>query len=226
MILTKLRRNNMLKGAIFDHDGLMFDTEKVWQANWKLVADEMGITLPEEFKKEICGSSGQHMLDVIQKYYHVEDGTSIRNRVRQGVFDDEAKHIDMKEGLLDILEMFKRHGVKMAVASSSQKEMIVRNLKNANVEDYFEVVVSGQEVEHGKPSPDIFLLAAERLGLDAKDCYVFEDAYNGVQAGVASSAKTIMIPDLVQPNEEIRSMVADVCTTLKEAADKIESNVL
>ncbi len=216
----------MLKGAIFDHDGLMFDTEKVWQANWKLVADEMGITLPEEFKKEICGSSGQHMLDVIQKYYHVEDGTSIRNRVRQGVFDDEAKHIDMKEGLLDILEMFKRHDVKMAVASSSQKEMIVRNLKNANVEDYFEVVVSGQEVEHGKPSPDIFLLAAERLGLDAKDCYVFEDAYNGVQAGVASSAKTIMIPDLVQPNEEIRSMVADVCTTLKEAADKIESNVL
>ncbi len=216
----------MLKGAIFDHDGLMFDTEKIWQANWKLVADEMNITLPEEFKKEICGSSGQHMLDVIQKYYHVEDGTSIRDRVRQGVFDDEAKHIDMKEGLLDILEMFQRHGVKMAVASSSQKEMIVRNLKNANVEDYFAVVVSGQEVKHGKPAPDIFLLAAERLGLDAKDCYVFEDAYNGVQAGVASLAKTIMIPDLVQPTDEIRSMVADVCTTLKEASDKIEKNLL
>lgn len=216
----------MLKGAIFDHDGLMFDTEKVWQANWKLVADEMNITLPEEFKKEICGSSGQHMLDVIQKYYHVEDGTSIRDRVRQGVFDDEAKHIDMKEGLLDILEMFQRYGVKMAVASSSQKEMIVRNLKNANVEDYFEVVVSGQEVKHGKPAPDIFLLAAERLGLDAKDCYVFEDAFNGVQAGVASLAKTIMIPDLVQPTDEIRNMVADVCTTLKEASDKIEKNLL
>lgn len=216
----------MLKGAIFDHDGLMFDTEKIWQANWNLVADEMNITLPEEFQKEICGSSGQHMLDVIQKYYHVEDGTSIRDRVRQGVFDDEAKHIDMKEGLLDILEMFQKHGVKMAVASSSQKEMIVRNLRKANVEDYFEVVVSGQEVEHGKPAPDIFLLAAERLGLDAKECYVFEDAYNGVQAGVASKAKTIMIPDLVQPTDEIRNMVAAVCTTLKEASDKIEENLL
>lgn len=216
----------MLKGAIFDHDGLMFDTEKIWQANWNLVADEMNITLPEEFQKEICGSSGQHMLDVIQKYYHVEDGTSIRDRVRQGVFDDEAKHIDMKEGLLDILEMFQKHGVKMAVASSSQKEMIVRNLRKANVEDYFEVVVSGQEVEHGKPAPDIFLLAAERLGLDAKECYVFEDAYNGVQAGVASKAKTIMIPDLVQPTDEIRNIVAAVCTTLKEASDKIEENLL
>ena len=70
------------------------------------------------------------------------------------------------------------------------------------------------------------MLAAERLGLDAKDCYVFEDAYNGVQAGVASKAKTIMIPDLVQPTEEIRNMVADVCTTLKEASDKIEKNLL
>ncbi len=216
----------MLKGAIFDHDGLMFDTEKIWQANWKQVADEMGIVLPEEFKRDICGSSGQHMLDVIQKYYGVEDGTSIRDRVRQGVFDDEAKHIDMKEGLMDILEMFKKNGVKMAVASSSQKEMIVRNLKNANVEDYFEVVVSGQEVEHGKPAPDIFLLAAERLGLDPKDCYVFEDAFNGVKAGVASGAKTIMVPDLLQPTEEIRQEVTAVCKTLKEAAEQIETNVI
>ena len=118
----------MLKGAIFDHDGLMFDTEKVWQANWKKEADKLGIELPEEFKKEICGSSGQHMLDIIQKYYHVEDGSDIRARVRQGVADDEKKHLDMKEGLLDILDMFQKHGVKMAVASSSGKEMIETNL--------------------------------------------------------------------------------------------------
>ena len=147
----------MLKGAIFDHDGLMFDTEKVWQANWKKEADKLGIELPEEFKKEICGSSGQHMLDIIQKYYHVEDGSDIRARVRQGVADDEKKHLDMKEGLLDILDMFQKHGVKMAVASSSGKEMIETNLKNAHVEQYFDAVVSGQEVEHGKPAPDIFL---------------------------------------------------------------------
>lgn len=216
----------MLKGAIFDHDGLMFDTEKVWQANWKKVADEMGIILPEEFKHEICGTSGQLMLDVIQKYYHVEDGSAIQKRVRQGVSDDEEKHIDMKEGLLDILEMFKENGVKMAVASSSQKAMIERNLKNANVSEYFDAVVSGQEVEHGKPAPDIFLLAAERLGLDAKDCYVFEDAFNGVNAGVASGARTIMVPDLTQPTEEIQKKVAKVCITLKEASDLIKEGKL
>lgn len=216
----------MLKGAIFDHDGLMFDTEKVWQANWKKVADEMGIVLPDEFKHEICGTSGQLMLDVIQKYYHVEDGIEIQKRVRQGVNEDEEKHIDMKEGLIDILEMFQKNGVKMAVASSSQKPMIERNLRNAEVAQYFDAVVSGSEVEHGKPSPDIFLLAAERLGLDAKDCYVFEDAINGVNAGVASGAKTIMIPDLTQPTDEIRAKVAMVCKTLKEASDLIEEGKL
>ena len=214
----------MLKGAIFDHDGLMFDTEKVWQANWKKEADKLGIELPEEFKKEICGSSGQHMLDIIQKYYHVEDGTDIRVRVRQGVADGEKKHLDMKEGLLDILDMFQKHGVKMAVASSSGKEMIETNLKNAHVEQYFDAVVSGQEVEHGKPAPDIFLLASERIGVPIEDCYVFEDAFNGVHAGVSSGARTIMVPDLVQPTDEIRKMVAAVCTTLKQASEKIEND--
>ncbi len=81
-------------------------------------------------------------------------------------------------------------------------------------------------MEHGKPAPDIFLLAAERLGLDPKDCYVFEDAFNGVKAGVASGAKTIMVPDLLQPTEEIRQEVTAVCKTLKEAAEQIETNVI
>ncbi len=217
----------MLKGAIFDHDGLMFDTEKIWQNNWKIVADEMGVVLPEEFKKEICGSNGQHTLDVIQKYYHVEDGTMIRNRVIESVARDEMDNpIEMKEGLLNILEMFQKHGVKMAVASSSPKDMILMNLKRSHLEDYFEVVVSGKDVKHGKPAPDIFLLAAEKLGLDAKECYVFEDAYNGVQAGVTAGAKTIMVPDLVQPNKEIRSLVTAVCETLDEASKMIENDYI
>ncbi len=217
----------MLKGAIFDHDGLMFDTEKIWQKNWNLVANEMGITLPEEFKKEICGSNGQHTLDVIQKYYHVEDGKEIRDRVIESVARDEIENqIEMKEGLLDILEMFQKHGVKMAVASSSPREMILMNLKRSQLEKYFEVVVSGKDVKHGKPAPDIFLLAAEKLGIDPRECYVFEDAYNGVQAGVSAGAKTIMVPDLVQPNDEIRNVVHDVCKSLKEASYLIEKDLL
>ena len=217
----------MLKGAIFDHDGLMFDTEKIWQKNWNEIATERGITLPEEFKHDISGTNGELMLSVIRKYYHTEtDAKKIQEECVKRVNRDEQVHIDAKPGLTDILDLFQRHGVKMAVASSSPKEMLRRNLKNAGIDQYFDAVVSGTEVKRGKPYPDIFLKAAEDLHLDPQECYVFEDAYNGVRAGHAAGCETIMVPDLAQPDAEIRSLAAGVCTTLKEAADKIEKGEL
>lgn len=216
----------MLKGAIFDHDGLMFDTEKIWQKNWNGIAAEMGITLPEKFKHDICGTNGDLMRSVIRKYYHVEDGHAIQEECVRRVQKDENVHIDAKPGLTDILNMFHKHGVKMAVASSSPKEMLNRNLKNAGVLEYFDAIVSGTELKRGKPYPDIFLKAAEELHLDPHDCYVFEDAYNGVRAGHAAGCKTIMVPDLVQPDDEIRGIADGVCTTLKEASDLIEKGEL
>lgn len=216
----------MLKGAIFDHDGLMFDTEKIWQKNWNEIAMEMGITLPEEFKHDISGTNGDLMRSVICRYYHVEDGHAIQEECVRRVQKDESIHIDAKPGLSDILNMFQKHGVKMAVASSSPKDMLLRNLKNAGIDTYFDAVVSGTEVKRGKPYPDIFLEAAEDLCLDPRECYVFEDAYNGVRAGHAAGCETIMVPDLVQPDDEIRSIADGVCTTLKEAAEKIENGEL
>lgn len=212
----------MLKGAIFDHDGLMFDTEVIWQKNWDKIADEMGIVLPDEFRKNICGTSGELMNSVVKKYYGVEDGKEIIARVKQGVFDDEAIHIDEKPGLREIIDMFKRNGVIMAVASSSPEEMLWKNLKNAGIDDYFAAVVSGQHVEHGKPAPDIFLLAAEKIGIDPKDCYVFEDAYNGVNAGHNAGCYTVMIPDMLQPNDEIRKVADEICESLSVASKAIE----
>ena len=216
----------MLKGAIFDHDGLMFDTEKIWQKNWKELADERGIVLPEEFTHDICGTSGALMNSVIEKYYGVEDGAPIAAECVRRVHEDEAKHIDEKPGLKTILEMFRKNGVIMAVASSSPEAMIRRNLANGGVEEYFDAVVSGQSVEHGKPAPDIFLKAAEMIHLKPEECYVFEDAFNGVRAGAAAGCRTIMIPDITAPDDEMRQLAADICTTLAEASGKIEKGSL
>jgi len=216
----------MLKGAIFDHDGLMFDTEKIWQKNWQKEASAMGIILPEEFKYEICGSSGDLMNAVIKKYYGVKDGREIINRVVECVHQDEAVSIEEMKGLRDILTMFEKHGVVMAVASSSPEAMIRKNLENAGIASYFQAVVSGQHVAHGKPDPDIFLLAAEKMHIDPQECYVFEDAMNGVKAGFAAGCRTIMIPDMMQPDEEIRRLAYAVLPSLTEASQKIEQGVL
>ena len=216
----------MLKGAIFDMDGLMFDTEQIWQKNWKLIADEMGVTLAEDFKYNICGTSGALMNSVIEKYYGVEDGSAIAADCKKRVHDDLMEFTPEKPGVHEILEFFRDAGVRIAVASSSSVEQIRRNLQNTNTEEFIEVIVSGSELKRGKPEPDIFLAAAERLGIDPQECYVFEDAFNGVKAGHAAGCCTIMIPDQMHPTEEIRALADAVCGSLVEARDLLASGAL
>ncbi|MCR4950887.1 MAG: HAD family phosphatase [Solobacterium sp.] len=211
----------MKKGAIFDMDGLMFDTEKIWQKCWTEVADEMKIDLDPRFRKEICGTSGDLMASIISKYYHVEDGHDIAKDVKQRVQNYLMIDVPEKPGVHEILKFFRDNGVKIAVASSSTRGQIQRNLKKTNTEEYIDVIASGTEIEHGKPAPDLFLLAADLLGLAAEDCYVFEDAYNGVQAGAASGAATIMIPDSLEPNEEMRAITAGIYPSLLAAMKAI-----
>lgn len=204
----------MLKGVIFDHDGLMFDTEKIWQKEWHIAAEKRNIVLSEKFPKDIGGTSGEKLLQVIRFYFHTDEPEFIRQEVTKKVYQEEAEHLDAKKGLLEILDMFQKNHIPMAVASSSPKEMIERNLKNAGVDYYFKVVVSGEEVERGKPYPDIFLRAADKLGIPAEECYVFEDAYNGIQAGHEAGCFTVMIPDRIAADEEMRKVADKVFDSL------------
>lgn len=216
----------MLKGAIFDHDGLMFDTEKLWQKNWNEQAGNMGIILPEAFKHEICGTSGERMKTIVRKYYQVKEAQPVINQVVAGVNRDEISLLEEKPGLQEILGMFASNHVKMAVASSSNEDMLERNLTNDGIRDFFEAVVSGQHVQHGKPAPDIFLLAAEKLSLPPEDCYVFEDSFNGIRAAKAAGCTAVMIPDMSQPDEEMKQLADGIFTTLSEASKAIASGRL
>ena len=213
----------MLKGAIFDMDGLMFDTEMIWQKCWSEIADEMNIELDPQFRKEICGTSGRLMDSVIEKYYHVENGNPIAKDAKQRVQNYLAVDVPEKPGVHEILSFLKENGVKIAVASSSTRGQIRRNLQKTNTEKYIDEVCSGTEVEHGKPAPDLFLLAADLIGIPADECYVFEDAYNGVRAGAASGAATIMIPDTQEATDEMRAITAGVYPSLTAAMEAIKN---
>lgn len=114
----------------------------------------------------------------------------------------------------------------MAVASSAPVAVIEKNLTRANLRGFFEVLVGGDLVTNGKPAPDIFLLAAKRLNLPASDCYVFEDSLNGIKAAAASGGAAIMIPDQVQPTDEVKKICAAVFNDLNEAKFAIEEGRL
>ncbi|MBR3342805.1 MAG: HAD family phosphatase [Solobacterium sp.] len=215
----------MTKGAIFDMDGLLFDTEQVFQKNWQKIADEMGVVLDPEFRSTICGTNGALMNSIIERFYHVEDGQPIQEAVYRMVHEDLEKEVPEKPGLREILKFFRDNGYRIAVASSSTKEQIRHNLDSAGVAEYFDALVSGKEVAHGKPAPDVFLKAAADIGCAPEDCYVFEDAFNGVKAGHAAGSKVIMIPDMLQPTDEIMALTAHVCSSLLEAAEVLAKEI-
>ena len=193
-----------MKGAIFDMDGLLFDTETVWHKYWNLAAETRGIKLPEAFKYEICGSNGEDMYNKIRKFYQTDDPYSIYEETYSSYEKEISTHVELKEGVKEILEYLKEHNYKIAIASSSNKERIISNISRAGIDKYFDALIGHEDVTLSKPNPEVFLKASEALGLAPKECYVFEDAYNGILAAYGAGCKTIMIPDIMQPNEELK----------------------
>lgn len=209
------------KGAIFDMDGLLFDTERLYQQAWEEIAEERGVKLDGDFLREIAGTTGEHTCRIIEQHYHVPNGNDIRKECMRKVKERLSEAVPMKKGVPGILRFFREAGVRTAVASSNGAEQIESNLERAGIREYFSEIVSGMEVERGKPAPDIFLLAAERIGCEPGECFVFEDSENGIRAGHAAGCVTVMVPDLVEASAEILPCCTMVCSDLTEAEQKI-----
>lgn len=208
-------------GAIFDMDGVLFDTERVYQQTWEELAAQIGVTLGEGYTQAISGTNGEVMRRVIERFYHVPDGTQIMNACKAGVREKLSRSVPVKAGVPEILEYFRGAGVRIAVASSSTREQINSNLALSGLEKYIDVTISGEEVSVGKPNPEIFLRAADALGCAPEQCFVFEDSQSGVRAGHAAGCATIMVPDLIAPSPEIVPLCFHICDTLCDALEEI-----
>lgn len=210
-----------IKGAIFDMDGLLFDTERVYQQTWREIAGEMGVKLDGGFVKDISGTNGQRMRRVIEQYYHVSDGTAIIEECMGRMREKLSVHVPVKKGVHEILDFFQKKGIRLAVASSSDPGQIESNLETAGIRGYFSAVVSGTQVRRGKPEPDIFLYAAERIGCEPGGCFVFEDSENGIKAGYAAGCITVMVPDLMEASPAILPYCRKICGDLLQAEREI-----
>lgn len=209
------------RGAIFDMDGLLFDTEQVYQDTWHEIAAERSMILGEGFLEAISGTSGSRMRQVIENYYHVPDGTDIMKECLERVRKKLEFHVPVKKGVFEILSAFEKAGLRIAVASSAPFEQIRANLRTAGLESHFDILVSGSEVTHGKPAPDIFQCAAGRLGFLPEECFVFEDSENGIRAGHAAGCVTVMIPDLMAPSPEIVPYCSHIFLDLLQASKQL-----
>ena len=147
-------------------------------------------------------------------------------RVIEYVRDEVAKNLPVMEGAREILQYFHEHGVRIATASSTAVKLIEENLAKSGLREYFDEVVGGDLVTNGKPAPDIFLLAAERIGVPPADCYVFEDGYNGLHGAAAAGCAPVMIPDTLPPTDEMRAICTGIYPSLRAALDAIRQGAL
>lgn len=205
------------QGAIFDQDGLLFDTEIIYQRAWVEAARLQGVEIDPKFPQRFCGRGRAAIAEITRAAYPMLDLTRYCREAIDLAWTTQLNSVPVpKKGLFEMLSFCRANGIKTAVASSSTLKVVKHNLEAAGVLEFFDAIATGDDVVHHKPAPDIFRLAAARLALDPRVCCVFEDAYSGVQGAVAAGSHAVFIPDQLPPTDEIRAL-GEVREDLAEA---------
>lgn len=125
----------------------------------------------------------------------------------------------MKTGVVELLTYLKEAGKEIALASSTRRAVVVQELADAGIIDFFDVVIGGDMVTRSKPQPDIFLKACEELGVAPEEAFAIEDSYNGIRAAAAGHLRPLMVPDLMPPTEEMKELAEAIFETLLDVKD-------
>lgn len=211
----------MIKGAIFDMDGLMLDTEKLLVRFWHQAAAEFGYDMTFENVLSIRSLSSKYSVPFLKGIFGEQfEFTEIRARrieLMNSYIDENG--FEIKKGLYTLLDYLKSNNYKIAVATATDNERAAKYLKKAGVYEKFDEIICGNMVSRGKPEPDIYLTAAEKLKLEPNECAALEDSPNGIKSAYAAGCSVIMIPDLSQPDDEVRPMLSAVYESLDMAVD-------
>ena len=217
----------MVKGVIFDMDGLMFDTERIWATLWEPALATLGLPYKEGLDVAARGSAGDSMRAVLRSFYGPDcDPDAIMEALHAQAETAFQAPPPKKPGLDELLDWLDEQRIPMVVASSCRKASILHHLDGWQLTGRFKAIISGQQVTASKPDPQIFLLAAQALGTAPAETLVLEDSYNGVRAGAAGGFVTVMVPDLAPATDEMRRLYTAECRDLHEVRKMLAANQL
>lgn len=209
---------NSIQSIIFDMDGLMLDTEKLSMQAWMIAAKEVEIEFNESIFLRMIGRNSRDIKSVLREYIKNEDQSEAFYKCawinyHQIITDNP---IPIKPGLTELLDFLEEHKISKAVATSTKSEMAEKKLKSLGLYNRFSSVVTGDQVKHGKPDPEIYLKAANNLGATPEQCVVLEDSENGIRAANAAGTCAIMIPDLIAPSVEMCKLAYKIFDSINE----------
>ncbi len=213
------------KAVIFDMDGVIFDSERIIIELWEEFGEKNNIPHMHDVTIRCVGLNDKATEEVFKEVYGDDYDYRRFQKIISKQYHEMADggKLPMMIGVREILDYLKDNGYKIALASSTRTEVVTNQLKAANIYEYFDKVVCGDTVTHSKPHPEIFLKAADQLGVDITKVYIIEDSFNGIRAAHAAGAMPIMIPDMIEPDDEMREKAYKILNNLLEVIDFLKT---
>jgi HAD superfamily hydrolase (TIGR01509 family) len=213
----------MKKAVVFDMDGVIFDTEPLVMKVW----EELGEIHHFDHVKEVCyeciGTNKETSKRIFLKHYGedfpYDEYAKESSRIYHARYDGK---VPLKPGVHELLTYLKDNQYRIALASSTRAYTVKLQLKQAEILDDFEAVITGDMVTASKPDPMIYLTACEAIGVEPKEAYAIEDSYNGIRSAYRAQMAPIMVPDLKAPNEEMYEKSTVILKDLYEVMDYLK----
>lgn len=221
-----VRKKDMrIKLVIFDVDGLLLNTEFVWDTVWKNVADKYNEPRFYDLHKYAVGITGKETEDLITNNLpDVENPLQMLQEARNIGVQLLKTEVDVMPGAFELLDYLKARNFSLAVATTTPRNLTMERLKQTGLIDYFQVIVCGDEVKRRKPDPEIYTTVLMKTGYSADEAIVFEDTGYGITAAYNAKIRPVMVPSLRQPNDDEKAMCFDIIDNLSKGIEIIEKN--
>ena len=214
-----------IRALVFEMDGLLFDSERVVQKSWYIAGERLGYPGIGDHIYHTLGFNVVRRSEYFRSVFGEEFPGEQFNQMTREIFHrlKEEEGVPKKPGVEALLSYGKEHGYLLGLATSSRREYSTHLLQDGGIWDYFDAAVFGDMVTHAKPDPEIYQKACEALGAAPQEAVALEDSPNGIRSAHAAGMRTIVVPDLVQPDGEIRRLCTWQCASLADVIDLLNA---